>query len=429
MKAVFLALLAGLVPLAVAAQNPAPRVVTLHEATELALRTDPAAVAAVGGITSARADILQARGAWLPTLTLNSGFTNSSNERFDQATGQRASELYSNQVALGYELFDGGRRFAQGRAASAQLRAANAGYREQRFATVLRTTETFYQAVAASELRGTALQRLERARQQLAFAQKRLQVGTATRSDVLRAELEVGNAELAVVDAESAQRTAQLQIGRLIGVEGRVQPAAESLPTRAPELPPVEVLAERAERSSPAAIAAGSEVEASRADVRVARSLYFPSLRASGGYDWSAIDFPADQRSWNVRLFASFPVLNGLTREANVSRARVAERTAEAQARDAALAARIAAQDAASEIEASERRLAIADRAVELAREDLRVQEQRYQIGAATILDLQTSQVALAEAQEAQVRARQALAVSIAQLEAVLGEPLAGVTP
>ncbi len=64
----------------------------------------------------------------------------------------------------------------------------------------------------------------------------------------------------------------------------------------------------------------------------------------------------------------------------------------------------------------------IARRALELAREDLRVQEERYQIGSATIIELQTSQVALAEAESNFVRARQQLGVAVATLEAVLGE-------
>jgi outer membrane protein len=70
----------------------------------------------------------------------------------------------------------------------------------------------------------------------------------------------------------------------------------------------------------------------------------------------------------------------------------------------------------------------IAGRAVELAREDLRVQEERYQLGNVTILDLQASQLALAEAEVAWVEARQTLATAIGQLEAVLGQTIAEMT-
>jgi outer membrane protein TolC len=414
-------LAAALLPPALAAQEPL-RTVTLDEAIARSVAVDPAAVAAASGIASARADVLQSRGAWLPTLTLGSTYGNSSNERFDQATGSLVSENYTAQVASGIELFDGGLRLAEGRSAGARQRAASATYREQRYETALATTETFYGAAAADELVAAARQRQERARQQLEFARTRLEVGTATRSDVLRAELEAGNAELAVVEAESGQRTARLQLGQRIGVAGEVQPAAAALPERGPALPAEEELVARAERSAPSALAARASYDERRATRIASTTAYAPTLRATGGYDWTAFDFPPSERSWSLRVIASLPVLNGFQREANVARARASERAAEARAADASIAVRVAAADAAREIGSAERRVEIARRSVELAREDLRVQEERYRLGASTILDLQASQVALTDAEVGWVRARQGLGVAVARLEAVLGE-------
>jgi outer membrane protein TolC len=400
--------------------------VTLEDAIRLALEHDPAAVAAEGTVASTEADLLEARGAWLPGLSMNSTYANSSNQRFDQSTGRLVSESYTAAASASYEIFDGGRRVFHHRSVNARLRSAGANYRAQRFQTILRTTEWFYGAVAAEELVGVAAQRLERARQQLAFAGTRLEVGTATRSDILRAELEVGNAELALVDAESALRSARLRLGRLLGVEGGVEPAAGVLPDRAPELPPGGELVRRAELSSPEVLAARASLDERRAARWALRTVYLPTLRLTGGYDWFSYQFPPDQKSWSLRLTASLPIFNGFQREANAARAAIAERTAQARARDAGLAARVAVEDAAQEIGSEERRVEIAQRAVELAHEDLRVQEERYQIGNATIIELQTSQVALADAAAAQVRARQALGVAIARLEAVLGERLGG---
>ncbi len=401
-----------------------PVVVTLEEAIELALTTDPAAVAAAGAETSARAQLRQSWGSYLPTVSLNSSYGNSSNQRFDQATGQLVSESYTNQISAGYDLFTGGRRLLQQRAAQAQASASSAGFRAQRFQTILNTERTFYAAAAGDELVLAAQQRLARARQQLDFAERRLQVGTATRSDVLRAELEVGNAELAVIDAESRRRSARLELGRMMGMDEEVQPAAGALPEQAPELPPVEALASWAERLAPSAVAARSNYEASRAVSMSAMSNYLPTIRATGGYDWYAVEFPPNQQSWSLRITASIPVFNGLQRETQVTQARVNARVADARARDAAIGARIAAEDAARELGSAERRVEIARRAVDLAEEDLRVQEERYQLGNATILDLQASQLALAEAEVAWVEARQALATAVGQLEAVLGQTI-----
>lgn len=422
--------LAGLLLVAVsgaASAQPQTQTVTLEEAIELSLRNHPIAVAAETQVDQASARRLEALGTFLPSLTVNGIYANSSNQRFDQSTGRLVSTSYMAQTQMGYDIFTAGRRLVGLRSARAGADAADAALREARFETALQTTSAYYQAAAAVELLGVARQRLERARQQQTFAATRLEVGTATRSDVLRAELEVGNAEVAVIDAESALRSARLSLGRQIGTGGEVEPAERELPEEIPALIAADSLAGIAARTSPLVAAAAANEVALSADRLSAYTAYVPSLRLTGGLDWFSPTYPPENRSWSLRLQASLPVFNGFQREANVQRAEAAERLAEARARDAVLNARAAAVDAAQQIESAGRRVVIARRAVELAQEDLRVQEERYQIGSATIVELQTSQVALAEAESNFVRSRQQLGVAVATLEAVLGERIVNV--
>jgi outer membrane protein TolC len=417
----FIALL--LAPAAVTAQNE-PRVMTLDQVVRIAVERDPAAVAAEGALSSARADQLQQMGAWLPSVNLNSFYGNSSNERFDQATGQLQSESYTAQLQGGLDLFTGGRRVLARRTVNAQVAAADAQYASQRFTTILAATEAFYAAAAASDLLDVAGQRLQRARDQMTAAETRLELGTATQSDVLRAEIEVGNAEIAVLEAQSAMRSTHLDLGRRVGMEGQVRPADEALPDSAPPLPPIDVLVQRATSMSPPVLAASATLRSRRSERLSAYTPYLPTVRLTGGYDWTSFEFPPEERSWSMRVTASLPVFNGFQREAALQRSAANERIAEARARDAEIAARVSVESAASDIASSERRVAIADRSVVLAREDLRVQEERYAIGVATILDLQTSQVALSDAEVAAVRSRQQLGTAVARLEAILGQTL-----
>lgn len=411
---------------AVHGQEPPGRTLTLEEAVSMSLRVAPAAVQAEADLSLARADRLEAVGSWIPTLTLGSGYTNSSNERFDQATGRLVTENYTAQANMGVDLFTGGRRIFQNRAAGARMDAAREGARNTRFLTILSTTQVYVTAAGADELVRSSRQRLERAREQLRFAESRLEVGTATRSDVLRAELEMGNAELALVDAESALRTARLELGRQVGLEEEVRPTEGALPLEAPALPPMDDVISRAEATSPAVLAARASLADRQTARWTARTGYLPSLRLTGQYDWFSFEFPPSEPSWNIRLTASVPVLNGFQREAGLARSRAQEEVADARYRDAVLAARVSSEDAYREIASASRRVSIAQRGVELAQEDLRVQEERYQIGSATILELQTSQLALTDAESGWVRERQALGVAIARLEAILGESLSG---
>jgi outer membrane protein len=408
-----------------------PRVVTLAEAVQLALATDPAAVAAHAAVRGAEADLLQARGAWLPSLSFGSTYLNASSQRVDQTTGQIISQgqpFYTAQAQAGIDVFTGGARFARHAAASADLAANEARLSEQRFQTILQTTESYFAVAAAAELERAAQQRRERALQQLEFARTRLEVGTATASDVLRAEIEVGNAELAVLDAESALRGAGLNLGRRIGLPELVLADPAALPDRGPALPEVAQLVEHATRSAPLVRAAEATLRGRQAARWMPLTQYLPALRVGGGYNWRAAQFPPQQRNWSFQVTASLPLLDGFQREAALTRLSAAEATAQARARDAVLAVRAAVETAAYDIAAAERRVEIADRGLELAREDLRVQEERYRLGVATILDLQASQLALTEAEVVTVRARQVLGLAVARLEALLGETLADVT-
>ncbi|MEX1183295.1 MAG: TolC family protein [Gemmatimonadota bacterium] len=412
-----------ILPSAVGAQE-APRVMTLDQVVRAALERDPAAVAAETSLANARTARLQAAGSWLPSLSLNGIYANSSNERFDQATGRLVSENYAAQIQGGYDIFTGGRRIMNIRTANADLAAADAEYDAQRFATILSATEAFYAAAAASGIVDAAEHRLARARDQFAAAQTRLELGTATQSDALRAELELGNAEGALLDAHSAMRNASLELGRRVGVAAQVHAADAALPDSAPQLPDLDALVRQATSGSPAVLAAQATLASSRTDRLAAYTPYLPTLRLTGGYDWSSFSFPPQDRSWSMRMTASLPLFNNFQREAAIQRASAAERLAEARARDAGIGARVAIESAAAEIESAEHRITLADRGLVLAREDLRVQEERYAMGVATILDLQTSQVALSDAEVAAVRARQALGTAVAQLEAILGQRL-----
>lgn len=405
-----------------------PTEVTLREAIERALVYSPAAISARVVTENAEAGKREAFGDYLPTLNVGSTFANSSNQRFDQTTGQLVSESYTAQVQASYEIFSFGRRIANNRAAGARLDAAIANERDQDFAVALATTQVYFDVAAAQELARVAQQRIDRAQAQLDFAETRLELGTVTRSDVLRAELEVSNAELALLDAEVEFRTSALRLGRQIGVSGEVRTGDAALPETVPDLPELDLLVTIAEREAPPVLSAEASVKDWTAQKQTIWTRYAPSLRINGGYDWFDFNFPPTNQSWSFRLTANLPVFDGFSREAALWRNQSQERLAQAQYRDAVIGARVEVEDAWLRIQAADRRVVIADRGLTLAREDLRVQEERYQLGVATIVELQTSQVALADAENAWVLERQNLGLALAQLEAVLGRSLEDIT-
>ena len=75
-------------------------------------------------------------------------------------------------------------------------------------------------------------------------------------------------------------------------------------------------------------------------------------------------------------------------------------------------------------IEAAVASIGLAEQSVELAAEDLRVTQERYRLGLATILDLQAAQITLLQAEIDLIRRRFDYQLGLARVEALLGTNL-----
>jgi outer membrane protein len=75
-------------------------------------------------------------------------------------------------------------------------------------------------------------------------------------------------------------------------------------------------------------------------------------------------------------------------------------------------------------LDAARARIDITQTSVTAAREDMRVQQERYRLGASTIVDVLTSQEALNQAEVDVVNARFDYLRAEAQLEALIGRNL-----
>ena len=411
------------------AQTPAREELSLQDVVARALRQSPEIVQATSSVTTASSSERVAIGAFLPSLSLSSSAGLASTERFNPTTNTTvtgSSDSYSAGLSAGVDLFTGGRRGADLKRAGATTDAAEATLVERTFAVTLAAKQAYFDVAKAGELARVAQARLERAQEGLTAAQRRLQVGSATRSDVLRAQLEENNAKQALATAQSQERTASFALARLVGSETPVYAQAfkEQVPRplSVSEAELVSVVSEQA----PAVTTAEANYQATRASASAARAQYLPTLRLSSGYDWFNQDaqFNGGNLSWTVRVGLSYPLFNGFTREDNIARAEATARNASATAADARLKARADFERVMNALKLAEEQVALSTQAVEVAREDLRVQEERYRLGMSTILDRITSQVNLMDAENNEVAARYDYEIARAQLEALIGRQL-----
>jgi outer membrane protein len=386
-------------------------------------------VQARGDQRTAGASMRSAFGAFLPTLSTGASAVRSNVSRVDPTTGQPVPPDYSytGSLNLSLELFDGFRRFANLRSANATGDAAGAGIINQRFQVTLATKQAFYAAIANEELVRVAESQLDRARQQLRISIDKLHAGSATRSDSLRSTVDYGNARIALLQAQANLATAQANLGRQIGMDALVRAVPD---TTLPAVPDTAGIRSTAIGAAPAVAQAEAQASAARAQVWSARSQYWPSLTVSYSNNRQGTGSPnfplfggyPETFSWRFGL--SWTLFNGFTREANQVSASVNRDNAEARAADTRRQVNALITQQLAALTTSVEQINIARDNLAAATEDLRVQNERYRVGAATILDLLTSQAALTQAQVNVVQTRFNYLIARAQVEAVVGRTL-----
>ncbi len=424
------------VALPAGAQRPdpgAPRRLTLDEALALARAAAPTVAQARGAERTAVAGRRAALAAFIPSLTLNGSATEQSpvTPRVNPATGELIAGRWAMAEGLnmGLELFSGFSRMAELRASRTGLEAAEAGTEAQVATLGLSVKQQFFASLGAREAERAAEEQLRLAEAQLAASRVRVLAQAVTRSDSLRATLAVAQARLAVGTARNDRQIADAALARLVGSVGPVtadSTGLDDVTTLGADSLELLALADRA----PAVRQAEAQGIAARERIRTARAGYWPTLnlnyvrnRVATGPAFDPFP-PGFNSSGQLRFSLSIPVFNQYVREQQVVTAQVAAATADVAARDARLAARQQVQQALGQLRTALLQLDVQAASVVAAVEDLRVQQQRYDLGAATQLDVQVSQNALAAARLAQVQARFAARLARAQLEAAVGRDL-----
>lgn len=425
--------LALLLPAALGAQVERPGV-RLEEAVQMAERVQPSMVQARTNINNAMARQRVTTGAFLPSLNFSSGGNTTFSEgssRVDQASGQVISgntttTSFNGSVSTGIDLFTGFRRGADRRAANAQYQAAEASLTNVTYQQRLTTTNQFYDVVAAEQLLVVRQASLVRAQEQFNVAVTRLRAGAGTTSDSLRSVVTMGQARLAVITTETQLASAEANLGRLIGREGRVRAISDS--TLWTVLPDIDTTGLRSEalNNAPSVQVAGANLDAANSSLKAAKAAYFPSLSLSANNSFNANgrnDYQIFQ-SRSVGLNLSWSIFNRFTREQSIQTQLSSVENSEASAAEARRQVLANLTVRLAELFAARTRIEITTASVAAATEDLRVSQERYRLGLATIVELLQSQEALNQAEVDSVNARFDFLRAKAQIEALIGRNL-----
>lgn len=423
----------GALMLVAALQGPLPAVradtlpvVTLAEALSQAVRLDPAYVQALGELDDAewarKAAVLV---FLLPNVTVSTDYQELSSTQFNIGTGRPTTAAGRFLIDARYEIFTGGRKLANSRAAAAELEAARAGELGQRYATALLVEREYYDVLVAHELLDVATARLRRAEEQFGTARARVTSGATVQSDSLQVLLEVQRARADVLRRGAALTVARLQLGRRIGSAAPVDAAPVDSAPPQPLTLSLDDAVQFAAAQGPAWREARANERSADNQLRARRASYWPVVSLVGSYSTSDDAFFPNATTRRAYGFSvSLPLWDGGQRELAIERLASARNVARAVRHDLELGARRDVTAGYTGYDVARQTLAIAVGAVGVAAEVFRVQQARYRAGAASVLELLDAQAELVQVQAELVQARYNVRLARAGLEAVLGRRL-----
>jgi outer membrane protein len=428
------------------------RPLSIAEALDIALQQNSSIRKSAADLEATHGVVIQTRAIALPKVGVSSSYTAIEDSSIDRFQGnvrvptpagvtnfnfgdafEFANQRWSADIRVTQSIYEGGRINSALR--SAKLTREQALLQHQVIvADVLRDVRVaYYDVLLAEQQVGVQEASLKLLQQELTETQKRFDVGTVPRFNVLRAEVEVANVRPRLIRARNAQRISKDTLANLLGEKVARETDELTLQlTDKLEAKPFNV-------SLPEALATAIAQRTELAALRKAESLrdeavvnakagYKPSVQVFAGYGSKSSQFSRDladelhgweagaQLSWNI--FDGF-ITKGRIQEAEGRRQRTREELAEAER-----GVELEVRTAYSTFNEAQEVLRSQEKVQESAEEALRLAMSRTAAGTGTQLDVLNAQTALTEARTTQVLALHDYAVARARLERAIGQPI-----
>lgn len=415
----------------------APATLTLKDALELAQKNEPQFLATVNDLQIAHEDTRQARAAQLPSFGLKSEFINTQGNGSlpeSRFVTQDGVHVYREWATMHQDLSAGTITGVGSSRAAAQEAVAQAKAEIARRGLTATVTKTYYYLLLAQRKYATAQQALGEAQRFVTISNQLEHGGEVAHSDVVKAQMQQNSQMQVLREAQSAMATTRLELAVLLYPNFNQNFQVVDDLNLSPALPPLADAQTMAAKENPEIKAAMSAMRGADLDVKIARQAFLPSLSLDlvYGLEANAIAlrsvYPAEADrgavptlGYSLDANLTIPVWDWGARRSKLQQAQMKR----AQTRielSATQREAIKNLDAAyEEAQTARDQLDLLRQAADLASENLRLNNLRYQAGEATVLELVDAQNSLIQARnsldDGEVRYR----VGIANLQTLTG--------
>lgn len=413
-------------------------VLTLDDAIDMALKNRASIIAARGSEELAKAGKRAALGAFLPRVSAAYDWnkTKNTNQKFavrDSVSGELfEGEREDNTVTRKSMDFVGEISFTlpdavfNYMAAKEDAIASHLDVISSEQDLILSVKTRYYGYLAAEQNIGVQEEAVKRSEEQLKLIQSRFELGSAAKSDVLKQRVQYGNDKLNLLQARNSVISTKAALSYTIGLDPTQEHQFSTEYIVREYTGSLDEAIQYGFAHSPDLLSQEQSIKSAKLRLTSAKTDYLPKLTPSLSYGygktWGENDTWSSGTALTYGFNLSWNIFDGFARERSVTSSRVAFNNARAYAADAR---NLTASDIKStylEIEQLREQKKVSQENVDAATEDLKITQEKYNLGAATILDLLNAQVSLKQAQVSMIQADFDLNLSIARLENSMGK-------
>jgi len=389
------------------------KLLTLDAAVKLALEKNVQIIQARNRYKGTDATTRAAYGRLFPTLSASGSFSRSQQWQaggvavvngvpVEYPDGFSAFNNFGMSVSSSLTLFDGMANFSGISRAKANASGSRFSVKRTEQTVIVQTHVLFLSIARAHQLLNVADDNLKRSRRQLERITESNKVGAIALADVYRQQVQVGSEELALIQAQSNFENTKADLVAYIGVEYDESAwtiDVSEAPTDIDTLEFAELNQRYQDFESLVATAVAQRpdyqstreaVIAASSSVTIATAGHLPSVRAGASYGYSNPELSSitDNRGLNLSVNISVPIFNGFQTSNSVEQAKIQEMNAQEDLKQAERQLGVDIRKAKLNLDQAEKSLIVSKSSVFSAEMDRKIAEEKYNLGAGTLLDM-----------------------------------------
>jgi len=403
------------------AQAQQARRITFNEAIQIALQQNYALKVSANAVEQQSINVSRQWWNFWPNLNFSAGFSQNRGRAFIQDLGQiftATTNGFNSSFSANVNVFNGFADVASLQQARYQRDARDLDFERQRQSVVFNVMSQYLDLIARREEVLIQEENLAAQQQLLTQIEEFVRVSIRPMSDLFQQQASTANAEATLLNA---QRFAQLSEVALIQIL-QIDPLG-TYEFAVPDLDDATLVAEQYNLNEmfQSAFDRRLDLQASELDIdaaaqgiRIARSNYWPSISfgASTSLRYSdsrEADFSTqffDERNTNLGFSLGLPIFDRFATRNTVQQARLqlqnAQLALENEQQNVALQVRQAYLDYLTD----EKRLDVTEKQVRAAEQALEAEQERYNVGASTLVELTQARASFVQASSARAEAR-----------------------